>query len=49
MREFAVTEAMPQKNCATRQIRIRNSAAWRPIAATHKTPGALMPAPAAPT
>src|SRR6476620_3500586 len=30
--EFAVTEAMPQKNCATAQITTRNSPVCRPAA-----------------
>src|SRR4051794_11875552 len=32
IREFAVTEAMPQKNCATAQIASRNSPVCRPAA-----------------
>src|SRR5450432_3784981 len=47
MRELAVTDAIPQKNWATREIRIKNSAAWRPMEAIQMTPAALIPAPAA--
>src|SRR5882757_912796 len=32
MREFAVTEAMPQNHCATMQMRSRNSPVCRPAA-----------------
>src|SRR5215813_15651805 len=35
MREFAVTDAMPQKNCARTQMNNRNSPMWRPAASTN--------------
>src|SRR5262245_9821161 len=34
MREFAVTDAMPQKNCASTQMNSKNSPMCRPVAST---------------
>ena len=47
MRLLAVTEAIPQKNWATIEMRMRNSARCRPMFDSHTAAGAVAPAPAA--